>query len=94
MRSSVEPWRGPAGDGRGATGAPDGMPIVSLAGRPTAGAEAARGVSGVPHSEQNFCPGTVGCPHSGHDVDSAEPHSMQNLAPGALSLPQRGQTVA
>jgi hypothetical protein len=86
VRSSVEPWREPAGDGPGAR-------IVSLTGRPTAGVEAARGASAAPHPEQNFCPGAVGSPHSGHDVTSAAPHSMQNLAPGALSVPQCGQTV-
>ena len=49
--------------------------------------------SGVPHSPQNFCPGTFAAPHDVHTAASAVPHSPQNFWPGAFSAPQLEQEI-
>ena len=72
MRTSAESRRGAATAGTG---------IVSVPERADTGTEADAGDRAAPHCEQKFWPGAVGCPQSGHDVDSADPHSMQYLAP-------------
>ena len=58
------------------------------------GAGAAGVSSAVPHSLQNFAPGTTAEPQEGQLLCCAEPHSWQNLAPTGTVAPHAAHTSA
>jgi hypothetical protein len=51
-------------------------------------------VSAVPHSAQNFCPGTRAVPHTGQLAERGVPHSTQKRAFSALAVEHEGQITA
>ncbi len=53
-----------------------------------AAAAGAASWSGVPHSSQNFCPGSFDAPQAGQRPASEAPHSRQNFASGRFAAPQ------
>jgi len=48
----------------------------------------------VPHSPQNFSPGSFDAPHRAHCVLSAAPHSAQKRRPSRLSVPHLPQRIS
>ncbi len=59
-----------------------------------AGPDAPAGASRIPHSAQNFAPGSIGAAQVGQVAERRAPHSEQNFAAGPLGEPQAVQFTA